>query len=170
MSNQSKSNPNETSIRKINGIEHTGRQAFGKWYPLDWAEIVAACREFVPHSQMRFCIGHLNGEEGQHFIDVLTKLADIWKGAATTRQTNGMGESAVAFMHFFGGSFDLYLTEKDVEAEQLQAYGYVRIGRNEGFEAGYVDLTEIQAEPIINVDFDFMPETIATLRKAGKIK
>ncbi|MHB1531426.1 hypothetical protein [Acidithiobacillus sp.] len=43
--------------------------------------------------------------------------------------TDGQGGDAVAFLHYFTGSWDWYITEKDVDSDdkgQIQAFGLVK--------------------------------------------
>ena len=47
-------------------------------------------------------------------------------------ETEGQGKEAIVTLHYFTGSWDWYITEKDKEEEQLQAFGLVS-----GFEKEY---------------------------------
>jgi len=163
------SNQIKTEVRKIAGVDYEGKILSGKFYPYDWPKVCRACAQFMPASQLRFCMDAIKGEEGQYFIDTLTKMAAVWEAAPATYGTNGtLQEDKTAVMHFFGGRIDFYMVEKDAEQEQEQAYGYYMNGNMSGFT--YVDLEGLKRQPIINVDFHYMPETIATLRLAGKIR
>ena len=58
-----------------------------------------------------------------------------------TYETNGQGMEATAFLHHFTGGADWYITELDIEAVQLQAFGLADLGH--GGELGYISLVVI---------------------------
>ena len=81
------------------------------------------------------------GEEGAYFQGKLIELAATVDAMPQTYQTDGQGMAAVAHLHYFVGACNFYITEKDQEAEQLQAFGLADLGY--GGELGYISLEEI---------------------------
>lgn len=114
---------------------------------------------FMGHEQRAVLLENLSGEEAEYFVDLLIGLQERITAMPVTHQTDGQGKDAIAYLHYFGGSFDAYITEKDVDGEQgqHQAYGYASFG--DGFEAGYVSIAEL----ILNnaeLDLHFTPKPI----------
>jgi hypothetical protein len=70
----------------------------------------------------------LQGEESGYFEQV-------------SYETDGQGDNAVVYLHYFLNGCDWYITEKDMEDDQLQAFGYANLGY--GGELGYISIQEI---------------------------
>lgn len=98
-------------------------------------------------SQMRM----INAEN----IEAFQKTLEIFNTMPVTYQ----GDEK-AYLHYFNGNQDWYITEKDCEPEQLQAFGYANIGY--GFEAGYISLIDFTANNI-QLDLFFTPKDVKTL-------
>jgi hypothetical protein len=81
------------------------------------------------------------GEERQFYYDKLVELANIVETMPVTYQTDGQGDQAVIQLHYFTPSADFYITERDCEDEQLQAFGKADLGY--GAELGYISIVEI---------------------------
>ena len=74
---------------------------------------------------------------------------------------DGMGDKAIAHLHYFKGSMDWYITEKDMEGEQLQAFGMVDMGY--GPELGYISIAEL-VQNGIELDLHFTPMTLGEIK------
>lgn len=108
---------------------------------------------FVGMRQLLILADLMLGEEGQHFIDTVCKFADRIKAMPVTGKNRG--PNPIAYLHFFKGGYDAYITEKDViEGEQNQASGSASFGY--GFERGYISLIEL-AENNVELDLYFEP-------------
>jgi hypothetical protein len=83
----------------------------------------------------------LKGEERGYFVTVLNEMLDLISKMPKTYETDGQGKDAVAVLHYFVGGCDWYITEKDMEDEQLQAFGLANLGY--GAELGYINIQEI---------------------------
>ena len=71
--------------------------------------------------------------------------------------TDGQGLNAKARIHYFGGSFDAWVTELDPRT--AEAFGAVSIGYES--ELGYIHLSEYLDNPMVNIDFHWKPTALA---------
>lgn len=110
-------------------------------------------------------------EDRDFFIDKMIELDERIKAMPVTYQQDGLGDNAIAYLHYFTAGSDFYITEKDKGAKdddpadfQSQAYGYTILnGDDEMAECGYISLPEIlgcNAE----LDFHFTPTTLAAIK------
>ena len=99
-------------------------------------------------------------EEKDFFYSKLEELANTFTSMPKTYEQDGKGDQAVAYLHYFKGGWDWYITEKDMEEEQLQAFGLVY-----GFERelGYINLEEL-ASVGAELDLHFTPKTLAEIK------
>jgi hypothetical protein len=94
-------------------------------------------------TQQRSAINVLcQGEERQFFYEVILKLANLIELMPTSYQTDGQGDQATVYLHYFTPSADFYITEKDYESDQLQAFGKADLF-GDGGEVGYISIVEI---------------------------
>ena len=115
----------------------------------------------IPKRQARTIADLMAGEEGEWFETRLIELAAIIDGMPKVYEQDGKGDQAMVYLHYFTGGCDWWITEKDSEAEQHQAYGYADIGY--GAEQGYISLVELMAHPSMEIDLHFTPCTVAEL-------
>lgn len=109
---------------------------------LQAAEALMKMHSFIGQSQLS-AIGELcKGEEKQFFYDTAVRMANIIENMPVTYQTDGEGFEAVVYLHYFTATADFYISEKDREAEQLQAYGKADLF-GDGGEVGYISIVEI---------------------------
>ena len=99
-------------------------------------------------------------EERQFFYDKAVEMAERIKAMPKTYEQDGLGMEAVAHLHYFTASCDWYITEKDMEAEQHQAFGLADIGW--GGELGYISIVELLANGA-ELDLYFQPATLAAI-------
>ena len=121
--------------------------------------------KFVPPEQLKFTLELTKGEEGQYFKDVLANIEKIADSMPKTYETDGQGYDAIAHLHYFLGSADIYLTEKDMEDQQLQAFGWITFGGRDEGELGYINLEEIfdavvQGQYRFELDYNFEPKPL----------
>jgi len=121
-------------------------------------------RAFIGASQMAAISVCIRGEEGQFFKDKLCELSALISSMPKTYEQDGKGEDAIAYLHYFKGAADWYITEKDMEAEQHQAFGLADLGY--GGELGYISLVEILGAGA-ELDLYFKPRTLAEIKKAN---
>ena len=128
---------------------------------------------FIGRSQTA-CVRDLirTSEERDFFIDKMVELDQRIKAMPVTYQQDGLGDNAIAYLHYFTAGSDFYITEKDKVSKddepadfQVQAYGYAILnGDEQNAECGYISLPEIlrcNAE----LDFHFTPATLGSIKK-----
>jgi hypothetical protein len=74
----------------------------------------------------------------------------------------------IAYLHYFLGNMDFYITEKDVDTDgagQVQAFGTSNLGY--GAELGYVNIHEI-TEHGAELDLHFTPAPRSALKAAQR--
>lgn len=76
----------------------------------------------------------------------------------TTYETDGQGGDAIVWLHYFTPSGDWYITERDMEREQLQAFGKADLF-GDGGEIGYINLVEL-LECGAELDLHWSPEAL----------
>jgi hypothetical protein len=99
----------------------------------------------------------IDGEEGQYFCALLDELAQRVNAMPSTGETDGQGDKAVAYLHYFYSGCDWYITERDIgdgsdDHRQHQAFGFVNLGDPQNAELGYISLPEIFS---VNAELDF---------------
>lgn|GEM_PF-3345536 len=125
---------------------------------------------FIGTSQAEAVAAGMLGEEANFFAEKMIELRARIEQMPATYQTEGKGENAVVWLHYFaGGRANWWIIEKDCEAEQLQAFGLANLfggPTGQDAELGYISLTEI-LDNDGELDFHFTPRTLREL-KEGK--
>lgn len=108
-------------------------------------EAIKVVKEFTSKSQFAAMREGLKDDDGQYFADKFMEIATTINGMAKTYEQSGMGDEAIAYLHYFLGSMDFYITEKDIgsddEPGQHQAFGLADHGY--GAELGYISIVEL---------------------------
>ena len=117
-------------------------------------ELDGLLRDFISPMQRATLHAGLRSEEASHFSELILNLAERIKTMPQTYDTDGQGENAIVHLHYFRGSFDAWVTEKDRgdasgDTSQYQAYGFASFGGKREAEAGYIGIAEI-----INADVE----------------
>lgn len=126
-------------------------------YPIEKLEVL---KNFINPQQLSVMIANLAGEEGEFFVEKLDEVYNTVTTMPVTYGQDGKGDNAIAYLHYFQGSYDFYMTEKDMEEEQLQSFGLIK---NQCTELGYVSLVEI-LDNGVELDLYFEPTRIAELK------
>jgi len=109
--------------------------------------------------------GCLRGEERKYFSETLARLQTTFETMPKTYEQDGKGDAAIAFLHYFGGGSDWWITEKDMGADQSQAFGFTCLnGWADCAELGYIDLAAITAAGA-ELDFHFEPCTLGEIKR-----
>jgi hypothetical protein len=103
-----------------------------------------------------------NSEEKEFFIVRMVELAAEILSMPKTYEQDGKGDQAVAYLHYFNTSMDWYITEKDTESDQLQAFGYADLGHGCP-ELGYISIQEL-IDNSVELDLYFRPATIESIK------
>lgn len=124
----------------------------------DAAHSLAQLRGFIGTAQLQ-AIGQVcYSEEKQFMFAKLDEMARIVTTMPKTYETDGQGDQAIAQLHYFTGGCDWYITERDQETEQLQAFGLANLGY--GGELGYISIVEI-LESGAELDLYWSPKPIS---------
>jgi len=132
------------------------------------SKAIYALRGFIGTAQLAV-IGEQarHSEEAQYFRAKLVELADTVATMPKTYEQDGKGDNAVAYLHYFTGSADFYITEKDAGALTdtggdylCQCFGLACISEE---ELGYISLPEILAAGA-ELDLHFRPKTLADVK------
>ena len=86
-----------------------------------------------------------------------------------TYEQDGLQNRAYAFLHYFYGDMDFYITEKDsVKGEpQNQAYGYFTNGYES--EMTYVSIQELIETNKVELDFFFTPQPLYIIKEENMV-
>jgi len=124
-------------------------------------------RHFIGTGQKQTLRACLNGEEATHFQEILKTYADRVEAMPKTGETDGQGDEAIVYLHYFTAGADWWITEKDmgneddeVKGMQHQAFGLARIHE---IELGYISIQEA-LECGAELDLYFTPRTLREVR------
>lgn len=136
------------------------------------SSITAPLRGFLPPWQALWVQQFLRGEAADFFREKMLELEMVIALMPHTYQTDGQGDEAIAHLHYFKGSADWWITEKDKGSKddepedfQSQAFGMVDLGY--GPELGYISLPEVLSVHA-ELDFHWKPKTLAEIKKGIK--
>ena len=125
---------------------------------------ITTLRRFIGASQMKTLLANTLGEEGEWFNAKLAELANLVRTMPKIYEQDGLGDAAVVHLHYFKGSSDFYITERDTSEVQHQAFGKADLGY--GAEWGYISIAEI-IQAGVELDLHFTPRTMASIRKGN---
>lgn len=129
---------------------------------------IKTIREFIPTTELNAIINGMRSEEKQFFFDKVAEFAERINTMPKTYEQDGKGRQAIAYLHYFRGDADWYITEKDIGTEdepgQHQAFGLADLGY--GGELGYISIVELVAAGV-ELDLYFEPKTLADIEEAA---
>lgn len=146
--------------------------------------------KFVPHTQLemykRLVDLLMEGrfvEDGESYLDRLLEVQSTILKMPHTFQQDGKGDEAIAYLHYFTGSSDWYITEKDVNnpltevtersdiCEQIQASGLECLNCNIiNMKLGYIPIQELCRMPMVELDFYFAPLSVLKAKEEIGLK
>lgn len=129
------------------------------------AERLAALRAFIPPAQLETMLAFT--EERAHFLAKLDEFYERTRSMPRVYEQDGKGDDAVAFLHYFSGSYDAFITERDTSHAQLQAFGLAGFNGHD-LELGYVSLPEL-FKAGVELDLYFKPTTLGAIRAQFKL-
>mgnify|MGYP001343359691 CR=1 FL=1 len=122
---------------------------------------LATLEKFIGKMQIAALIRGLRGEEKTAFIEIIGRLLYTIETMPETYGQDGKGDAAIVYLHYFRGSMDWYITERDVEDIQYQAFGLADLGY--GAELGYISIAEL-IQCNVELDFYWTPKTLAEIK------
>ena len=119
---------------------------------------------FIGTAQTWALVNGCKGEEKEFFKAKILEMAETIATMPKSYDTDGQGNNAVAHLHYFTGSWDWYITEKDVNTDgkgQIQAFGMV-----DGYECemGYINLKEVTRAGA-ELDLHWTPCTLRQIKE-----
>lgn len=134
----------------------------------------ADLKPFMSVAQLSVVRQAAHGEEKVWFITRMVEIAALIHAMPETYAQDGMGDQAVAHLHYFKGSCDWWITGKDSDPVndagghdgQIQAFGLADLGY--GGELGYISIAELIAAGV-ELDLHFKPCTLASLKADQQI-
>lgn len=129
-------------------------------------ELVA---RFMPTAERIAVKRNTRGEEGAHFIQLIEELAARLRTMPTTYDTQAQNDP-VAYLHYFKGGCDWFITELDKGAStdtpeefQWQMFGVANIGFGGG--KGYICLPEL-LQNACDLDLYWTPKPLSQIETA----
>jgi hypothetical protein len=100
-------------------------------------------QSLLPKGEYLCLRSNLNCEEKLAIAERILAVYNTFKTMPKTYETEKVTKK-VAHLHYFTGSWDWYIIEKDMqEDEQIQAFGLVKSHNCPEGEMGYIDITEV---------------------------
>lgn len=134
----------------------------------DVINVIEKVRPFLSPGQVEIMGDATRGDDGQYFKNKFVELAGVIDSMPKTYETDGMGDKAVVYLHYFKGSSAWYITEKDVDNDgegQIQAYGYAVLnGDLQSAENGYINIAELTRYGV-EMDLHWTPKPLAQVKK-----
>ena len=118
---------------------------------------------FICRSQLLILQSNTKGEEGEFFNSKIKELKNLFETMPKTYEQDGKGKDAIAYLHYFKNGCDWYITERDMEQEQLQAFGLACLNGDYP-EIGYISIVELLSIGA-ELDLYWMPKTIREIEK-----
>ncbi len=124
-------------------------------------EKIEYLKNFISKQQLN-SLGHiLKSEERDYAKEKIDYFFNLIQKMPKTYETDEQGDKAIAYLHYYKSSIDFFVTEKDMEEEQLQAFGLVNM--NNELELGYISIQEI-LELNFELDLNFVPKTLEEIK------
>lgn len=127
---------------------------------------VQKVKPFMGNSQLQEMANGLRGEEKSYFKEKFVEMANIIDTMPKTYEQDGKGNDAVVYLHYFKGGSDWYIIEKDMEPEQIQAFGLAD-PFGDGGEVGYISIEEI-TKAGAELDLHWSNKTIGEIKGINK--
>lgn len=129
---------------------------------------------FISRSQRIALRDLMNGEEGEFFVAKVHEIVKTIRNMSKPYQTDGQGEEAIVHLHYFRGSVDAWIIERDADempdngsngvehfdTPQHQAFGKITLtGDKNDAELGYISIEELIANGV-ELDLYWTPKKL----------
>lgn len=130
--------------------------------------LTTGLRPFLPVAQFETLRQLISSrmEEHEFFRRKVAELAKRIEQIPAIYAQDGKGDEAVAYLHYFRGSANYWVTEidRDYEPRRIEAFGLANLfGGADDAELGYFDIAEL-VRLGFELDLYFEPRTLAQLR------
>ena len=121
--------------------------------------------QFIGKSQLAAIIYYKNhGEEKDFYKNLLIDLTKHINTMPKTYETGEQGDAALIQLHYFNGGSDWWILERDIEDEQLQAFGFACLnGDTHCAELGYISIQELITHNV-ELDLYYHPQTLGQVK------
>lgn len=128
-------------------------------------------RHWIGRAQRKALRSLLEGEEAQHFIDVLTKIKARIENMPKTYETERIPpQDKIVYLHYFRGSVDAWIVEKDKgyddeneeDVMQTQAFGLISLCDRRDTEWSYISIADLIYHGV-ELDLYFEPTRVADI-------
>jgi hypothetical protein len=124
-------------------------------------EYVKVLKKFVSPAQLNVWASGIRTEERKFFFEKMEEFVERFNTMHKTYEQDGKGDDAIVHLHYFRGGMDWYITERDMEDEQHQAFGLCCI---DIAEMGYVSIEELKSIGA-ELDMYWTPKKLGIVRK-----
>lgn len=128
----------------------------------DAVEAMQKVGHFLSFPQKDALARSMRSEEKQFFFDKMVEIQKTIENMPQSYETDGQGMKAVAYLHYFVGAGDWYITEKDMQGGVKQAFGLAD-PFGDGGELGYISIEEL-AQAGAELDLYWTPKTLAEIK------
>ena len=126
-------------------------------------EKIKYLQNFINLVQLRILDENSTGEEKPYFKNKIDEIYNIVNTMPKVYEQDGKGDDTIVYLHYFAKGMDWFITEKDKEEEQLQAFGLVNMDLNYP-ELGYIPIQNlIRFE--VELDLKWTPQSLKDVKK-----
>ncbi len=125
---------------------------------MNYHESLSFIAPFIPNRQLIVIqlAAQPGKEEYKFFEDKVKSLAALIEGMPKVYEQDGKGDAAIVYLHYFLGSYHWFITEKDTDKSQNQAFGWADLACG---EFGYISLAELKKTGA-ELDLYWEPKTL----------
>lgn len=119
---------------------------------------------FVPKKQAIYLIQSLsnNSESVEWAKDAISSISSIVKNMPRLYETEEQGDDAIVYLHYFSGSADFFITEKDNSPEQNRAFGLAKCPET---ELGYISIADLIESNLVELDLHWTPQSLKNVKE-----
>lgn len=128
----------------------------------DVLKVIPTLKHFLSAAQLEAMGDGCRGEEREYFKAKFIEFFQTVTAMPKTYEQDGLGDDAVAHLHYFFSDMDYYITERDLELlDQRQAFGLACMWEQ---ELGYVSIEELIRNNF-ELDLHFKPATLREIKR-----